>query len=85
MDFSVYNKKIIVKNPEIPKNLLDEKLAILDIRAEINEDIMIDIEMHFIELPKFVQKISGTKSKLEQWLWVMVGKEDKMEKARKEN
>ena len=79
------HKKIIVKNPEIPKNLLDEKLAILDIRAEINEDIMIDIEMHFIELPKFVQKISGTKSKLEQWLWVMVGKEDKMEKARKEN
>ena len=164
-------KKVIVKNPEIPKNMLDEKLAILDIRAEINEDTMIDIEMqvanqyniserstiytakmitsdvkvseeykdmkkaisinilnfnyfktntyhniahmkfekikkeeyvdmgykeeqeivtekvemHFIELPKFAQKNSGTKSKLEQWLWVMVGKEDKMEKARKEN
>ena len=41
--------------------------------------------MHFIELPKFVQKDSGTKSKLEQWLWVMVGKGDKMEKAGKEN
>ena len=164
-------KKVIVKNPEIPKNMLDEKLAILDIRAEINEDTMIDIEMqvanqyniserstiytakmissdikvgeeykdmkkaisinilnfnyfktntyhniahmkfekikkeeyvdmgyeeeqeivtekvemHFIELPKFAQKNSGTKSKLEQWLWVMVGEEDKMEKAGKEN
>ena len=164
-------KKVIVKNPEIPKNMLDEKLAILDIRAEINEDTIIDIEMqvanqynisersaiytakmitsdvkvseeyrnmkktisinildfnyfktntyhnvahmkfekikkeeyvdmgyeeeqetvtekvemHFIELPKFVQKNSGTKSKLEQWLWVMVGREDKMEKASKEN
>ena len=164
-------KKVIVKNPEIPKNMLDEKLAILDIRAEINEDTIIDIEMqvanqyniserstiytakmitsdvkvseeyrnmkktisinildfnyfktntyhnvahmkfekikkeeyvdmgyeeeqetvtekvemHFIELPKFVQKNSGTKSKLEQWLWVMVGEEDKMEKAGKEN
>ena len=164
-------KKVEVKNPEIPKNMLDEKLAILDIRAEINEDTMIDIEMqvanqyniserstiytakmissdikvseeyrnmkkaisinilnfnyfktntyhniahmkfekikkeeyvdmgyeeeqetvtekvemHFIELPKFVQKNSGTKSKLEQWLWVMVGREDKMEKASKEN
>ena len=164
-------KKVIVKNPEIPKNMLDEKLAILDIRAEINEDTMIDIEMqvanqyniserstiytakmissgvkvgeeykdmkktisinilnfnyfktntyhnvahmkfekikkeeyvdmgyeeeqetvtekvemHFIELPKFVKKNSGTKSKLEQWLWVMVGEEDKMEKAGKEN
>ena len=41
--------------------------------------------MHFIELPKFVQKNSGTKSKLEQWLWVMVGEEDKMQKAGKEN
>ncbi len=78
-------KKVVVKNPEIPKNMLDEKLVILDIRAEINEDTIIDIEMHFIELPKFVQKNSGTKSKLEQWLWVMVGKEDKMEKAGKEN
>ena len=164
-------KKVIVKNPEIPKNMLDEKLAILDIRAEINEDTIIDIEMqvanqyniserstiytakmitsdvkvseeyrnmkktisinildfnyfktntyhnvahmkfekikkeeyvdmgyeeeqetvtekvemHFIELPKFVKKNSGTKSKLEQWLWVMVGEEDKMEKAGKEN
>ena len=164
-------KKVIVKNPEIPKNMLDEKLAILDIRAEINEDTLIDIEMqvanqyniserstiytakmitsdvkvseeyrnmkktisinildfnyfktntyhnvahmkfekikkeeyvdmgyeeeqetvtekvemHFIELPKFVKKNSGTKSKLEQWLWVMVGEEDKMEKAGKEN
>ena len=38
-------KKVIVKNPEIPKNMLDEKLAILDIRAEINEDTMTDIEM----------------------------------------
>ena len=164
-------KKVEVKNPEIPKNMLDEKLAILDIRAEINEDTILDVEMqvanqyniserstiytakmissgvkvgeeykdmkktisinilnfnyfktntyhniahmkfekikkeeyvdmgyekeqemvtekvemHFIELPKFVQKDSGTKSKLEQWLWVMVGKGDKMEKAGKEN
>ena len=164
-------KKVVVKNPEIPKNMLDEKLVILDIRAEINEDTIIDIEMqvanqyniserstiytakmissdvkvgeeykdmkkaisinilnfnyfktntyhniahmkfekikkeeyvdmgyeeeqetvtekvemHFIELPKFVQKNSGTKSKLEQWLWLLVGREDKMEKARKEN
>ena len=164
-------KKVVVKNPEIPKNMLDEKLVILDIRAEINEDTIIDIEMqvanqyniserstiytakmissdvkvgeeykdmkkaisinilnfnyfktntyhniahmkfekikkeeyvdmgyeeeqetvtekvemHFIELPKFAQKNSGTKSKLEQWLWVMVGREDKMEKASKEN
>ena len=38
-------KKVVVKNPEIPKNMLDEKLAILDIRAEINEDTILDVEM----------------------------------------
>ena len=52
---------------------------------EEQEIVTEKVEMHFIELPKFAQKNSGTKSKLEQWLWVMVGKEDKMEKARKEN
>ena len=38
-------QKIEVKNPEIPKEAIDEKLSILDIRAEINEDTIIDIEM----------------------------------------
>ena len=52
---------------------------------EEQETVTEKVEMHFIELPKFAQKNSGTKSKLEQWLWVMVGREDKMEKAGKEN
>ena len=38
-------RKIEVKNPEIPKEAIDEKLSILDIKAEINEDTIIDIEM----------------------------------------
>ena len=38
-------QKIEVKNPEIPKETIDEKLSILDIKAEINENTMIDIEM----------------------------------------
>lgn len=38
-------QKIEVKNPEIPKETIDEKLSILDIKAEINEDTIIDIEM----------------------------------------
>ena len=38
-------QKIEVKNPEIPKEAIDEKLSILDIKAEINEDTIIDIEM----------------------------------------
>ena len=38
-------QKIEIKNPEIPKETIDEKLSILDIKAEINEDTIIDIEM----------------------------------------
>ena len=38
-------QKIEIKNPEIPKESLKEKLSILDIKAEINDNIMLDIEM----------------------------------------
>ena len=45
-----YNRKVSlsyykIKNPEIPKETIDEKLSILDIKAEINENTMIDIEL----------------------------------------
>ena len=160
-----------VKNPELPKNAMDEKASILDIKAYVNDDTIIDIElqvkneynitersilylsklvagqmevgedyiklkksvsivillfnyfetntyhnvahmkfdktkeekyvemgykeeqeiaipkleMHFIELPKFVKKNGGTKTKLEQWLWLISGREDKIKMAEKEN
>ena len=35
---------IEIKNPEIPKESIEKKLSILDIRAEINENTMIEIE-----------------------------------------
>ncbi len=41
----IHIQKIELKNPEIPKEAIDEKLSILDIRAEINENTIIDIEM----------------------------------------
>ena len=41
----IHIQKIEIKNPEIPKETIDEKLSILDIRAEINESTIIDIEM----------------------------------------
>ena len=164
-------QKVEVKNPELPKDALDEKLSILDIKAQINEDTIIDIEMqvtnkynigersslylsklvagqlsasqeykklkkaisinilnfnyfetntyhnvahmkfeetredkyvdmgyereqqiatpklemHFIELPKFIKKNAGTNTKLEQWLWLLAGKEEKIKMAEKEN
>ena len=37
--------KIEVRNPEIPKEAIDEKLSILDIKAEINENTIVDIEL----------------------------------------
>ena len=44
-----------------------------------------DIEMHFIEIPKFIKKNPGAKTKLEQWLWLLVGKGGKIKMAEKEN
>ena len=38
-------QKIEIKNPEIPKESIEEKLSILDIKAEINKNTMIDIEL----------------------------------------
>ena len=38
-------QKIEVKNPEIPKESIKEKLSVLDIKAEINENIILEIEM----------------------------------------
>ena len=164
-------KKIEVKNPEITKNYSDERLGVLDIRAHIDEKILLDVEMqvanvktlvdrnigygsrliaedtrvgekyvslkkfisinilgenllerntyhsvahmkfedieenkyvdmgykeeqelltdkieaHYIELRKFIKSKPGLSSKLEQWLWLIVGEEAKVKKASEEN
>ncbi len=38
-------QKIEVKNPELPKDLIDKKAGILDIKAELNENQICDIEI----------------------------------------
>lgn len=43
------------------------------------------LEMHFIEIPKFIKKNPEAKTRLEQWLWLLSGKEEKIEMAEKEN
>ena len=164
-------QKVEVKNPELPKDILDKKAGILDIKVEINENqicdvelqvanqkniehrsvyymgklvaeqlnkreeysklkktIVInllnfnyykrnsyhqiahmkfektkekeyvdlgyteedqiateDIEMHFIEMPKLKKKKGEKQTKLEQWLWLLIGEEEKIEMASKEN
>ena len=42
-------------------------------------------EIHFIELPKFIEKEPGVESKLSQWLWLLVGKGEKVKMAEKVN
>ena len=168
---NIHIEQVEVKNPEIEKNYEDEKLGILDIRAYINEDTIVDVEMqvanvytivnrnityssriiaeqlqvgdsytvlkkfisinilgenlfkrnsyhniahlkfektekekyvdmgykeeqealtdkievHYIELKKFLKKNPGISSKLEQWLWLISGEEEKVKMASKEN
>lgn len=164
--------KVVVKNPEIPKNMLDERLGVLDLKLDVDDNEVIDVEMqmknehnikersgvylskivaeqlktkqpytdikkgivinllnfeyfkrnsyhsvsrmkfedtteqayvdlgyekeeeiatdifemHFIELPKFIKKNPTCKTKLEQWLWLLVGdKEDMIKMAIEEN
>lgn len=163
--------KIVVKNPEISKNYADERLGVLDIRAQIDKNTIIDVEMqvtnvstlvdrnigygsrliaedtrvrqsyvalkkfisinilrddllkrntyhsvahmkfedieqskyvdmgykeeqevltdkieaHYIELKKFIKSKPGLSSKLEQWLWLIVGEEEKVKMASEEN
>lgn len=43
------------------------------------------IEMHVIELPKFKKKNPDIHTKLEQWLWLFIGGEEKVKKASKVN
>ena len=164
-------KQVVVKNPELPRNLYDSKAGILDIKVEIDKNVICDIEMqvqdyhdidkrstyymskllsdnlkrsedykitkntivinllafefykrnsyhsvahmkfekakeetlvdmgyqeeeeiatkdlemHFIEIPKFIKKNPEAKTKIEQWLWLLAGREEKLEMAKEEN
>lgn len=164
-------KQVVVKNPELPQNLYDSKAGILDIKVEIDKNVICDIEMqvqdyhdidkrstyymskllsdnlkrsedykiskntivinllafefykrnsyhsvahmkfekakeetlvdmgyqeeeeiatkdlemHFIEIPKFIKKNPEAKTKIEQWLWLLAGREEKLAMAKKEN
>ena len=164
-------REVIVKNPELPRNLYESKAGLLDVKVEIDKDIICDIEMqvkdlknmdkrstyymsrivseelkksedyiqvkntivinllnfefyqrnsyhsiahmkfektkenefvdmgyqkeeeiatkdlemHFIEIPKFIKKNPEANTKLEQWMWLIAGREEKLEMAKKEN
>ena len=43
------------------------------------------IEMHYIELPKYFKKNPAIKTKLDEWLWLFSGDEEKMEMVKRKN
>ncbi len=49
-------KQIEIKNPEIPRELKDSKAGVLDIKAEINENTIIDIEMQVANMRTFMNR-----------------------------
>ena len=51
--------KIEVKNPEISKNYVDERLGVLDIRAQIDKDTIIDVEMQVANVSTLVDRNIG--------------------------
>ena len=53
---------------------------------EKEQDLLTDrIEIHYIELKKFIKKNPKMSSKLEQWLWLIVGEEEKVKMASEKN
>ena len=43
------------------------------------------LEIHYIELKKFLKKKPEMNNKLEQWLWLLIGEEEKVRMASKKN
>ena len=60
--------------------------TLVDMGYQEEEEIATkDLEMHFIEIPKFIKKNPEAKTKIEQWLWLLAGREEKLIMAKKEN
>ena len=95
----VKNPEIPKSYSEEKQSTLDI-LAYLDDHTVVNIEMQLDnpytiinrnvtltdrIEYHYIELKKFIKKNPGISKKLEQWLWLLVGEEDKVKMVSKEN
>ncbi len=63
-----------------------KKEEYVDMGYKKEDEIATDVlEMHFIELPKFIKKNAEAKTKLEQWLWLIAGREDKVKMSKLDN
>lgn len=43
-------QNVVVKNPELPRDLYDSKAGVLDVKVEIDKDCLCDIEMQVKDL-----------------------------------
>ena len=60
--------------------------AYIDLGYDPEEEIVTEnLEMHFLELRKFKQKNLEADKILNQWLWLLSGREEKVRMAKKEN
>ena len=58
----------------------------VDLGYKEEEQLATDVlEMHFIEMPKFIKKNPEIKTKLDEWLWLIAGREDKIEMSKLDN
>ena len=48
LEISIQN--VVVKNPELPRDLYDSKAGVLDVKVEIDKDCLCDIEMQVKDL-----------------------------------
>ena len=62
------------------------KEAYIDLGYKKEDELVTDIlEMHFIELKKFKKKNPDTSKTSNQWLWLIIGEEEKIRMTEKEN
>ena len=63
-----------------------KKEEYVNLGYEKEDKIATDVlEMHFIELPKFIKKNPEIKTKLEEWLYLIIGREDKVKMSKLNN
>ena len=56
----------IIKDAHLDRSIVENKSGILDIKATLNNKITVNIEMHFIQIPKC--KKEDVKTKLDKWV-----------------
>ena len=85
LDFEYYkrNSYYHVERPRFDK--IEEEYFV-DMGYKEQEELASKyVEMHYIELPKYFKKNPSMKTKLDEWLWLFSGDEEKMEMVKRKN